>query len=311
MSFGHSRYLLLWASLLVVVGTTASQAKEYEVYFLGGQSNMEGFGRNDELPADQQGEVPGVMIFHGNTSPDATAVDGRGKWTVLRPGHGNGFATDGPTPRYSGTFGIELTLARKLKELRPQANIAFIKYARGGTSIDAAAARNFGSWDPDFRGGEGEGKSVNQYDHALATIRNATAVSDIDGDGQPDTLKPMGIFWMQGESDGAIDEPVAKRYGANLKRLMELLRAALRYDNVPVVVGRISDSGKDGDGKVWDFGGIVREAQDAYCTNDPRAAIVTSTDSYGYSDPWHYDTAGYLDLGKQFAEAWVKADAKK
>jgi len=30
---------------------------------------------------------------------------------------------------------------------------------------------------------------------------------------------------------------------------------------------------------------------------------VASTDAYGYSDPWHYDSAGYLDLGTQFAIA--------
>ena len=35
-------------------------------------------------------------------------------------------------------------------------------------------------------------------------------------------------------------------------------------------------------------------------------ALVTSTDEYKYSDPWHYDTAGYLDLGKKFAEAAVE-----
>ena len=33
------------------------------------------------------------------------------------------------------------------------------------------------------------------------------------------------------------------------------------------------------------------------------AALVTTTDIYGYSDPWHYDSAGYIDLGKQFAIA--------
>ena len=38
-------------------------------------------------------------------------------------------------------------------------------------------------------------------------------------------------------------------------------------------------------------------------SEDPAAALVTSTDNYGYSDPWHYDTAGYLDLGEKFAEA--------
>ena len=30
---------------------------------------------------------------------------------------------------------------------------------------------------------------------------------------------------------------------------------------------------------------------------------MTSTDGYGYFGPWHYDSAGYLDLWLRFAEA--------
>ena len=59
---------------------------------------------------------------------------------------------------------------------------------------------------------------------------------------------------------------------------------------------------KDGK-KVWEFGETLRAAQAAFCDKDPAASLVTSTDNYCYSDPWHYDTAGYLDLGEKFAEA--------
>ena len=37
--------------------------------------------------------------------------------------------------------------------------------------------------------------------------------------------------------------------------------------------------------------------------NTDAAALVTATDNYGYSDPYHYNTPGYLDLGRRFAEA--------
>ena len=56
---------------------------------------------------------------------------------------------------------------------------------------------------------------------------------------------------------------------------------------------------------VWEYGEIVRAAQAEFVEADGNAALVTSTDEYGYSDPWHYDTAGYLDLGRRFAEAVV------
>ena len=108
---------------------------------------------------------------------------------------------------------------------------------------------------------------------------------------------------MQGESDGAVTAEVATKYRHNLKRLMDLIRAALRDDDLPLAIGRISDSGNDPDGKVWDWGGAVRAAQEAVAAADPNAALITSTDDYDYSDPYHYDTNSFLHLGMEFADA--------
>jgi hypothetical protein len=294
---------LLSGFILVAVCPLQAQATDYDLYYLGGQSNMDGYGHVEDLPMELRGPVAGVMIFHGNTSPDGTPADGHGAWAALRPGHGVGYTSDGETATYSDRFGVELTFARTLLEREPDAKIAIIKYSRGGSSIDRAAAGEYGCWDPDF---PDTGRGVNQYDHFLATLRNALSVDDIDGDGQRDTLVPKGIVWMQGESDASHSEKIALRYEENLGRLMDLIRAALREPDLPVVIGRISDSGMDEDeqdGRVWDHGDIVRDAQASFAADDGCAALVTSTDGYGYSDPWHYDSAGYLDLGGRFAEA--------
>jgi hypothetical protein len=299
------------AGLLVLLGILSCaapppKARTYRVYYLGGQSNMEGFGYTKDLPEELRAPVGGVYIFHGNQGLDGKPVDGRGLWAPLQPGHGVGFRSDGRVNAYSERFGCELSLGRRLRELEPDAGVALIKYSREGTSIAAAAAGTWGCWDPDFAGGEGVGTGINQYDHFLATIRNAFAARDIDGDGEPDLLIPAGIVWMQGESDAARGgEVTARRYEANLKRLMDLIRAALHVRNLPVVIGRISDSGHGGK-PMWTHGGLVRAAQAAFCEKDPAAALVTSTDCYRYSDPWHYDNTGYLDLGREFAEALVK-----
>jgi hypothetical protein len=298
------RFTLLVLVLLGGVVAPSAGATVYDLYYLGGQSNMDGYGLVEELPPEAAGPVAGVMIFHGNTSPDGAEVDGRGLWAELRPGQGVGYTSDGATASYSDRFGVELSFARTLRELEPGANIAIIKYSRGGTSIDCGAADRFGCWDPDYPDPTSTG--VNQYDHFLATVSNAMTVADIDGDGQPDTLVPRGIIWMQGESDAAHGEEIARSYEANLERLMDLVRAALWTDDLPVVIGRISDSGRDEeeqDGKVWNQGDIVRAEQASFVAHDPCATLVTSTDAYGYSDPWHYDSAGYLDLGTQFAIA--------
>ena len=285
--------------LFICLGIVVISAKEYKLYYLGGQSNMDGFGYIKDLPSELSQPLAGVYIFHGNTSADNTAVDGKGIWEPLKPGHGSGFFSDGQINKLSERFGLELSFARRLQELQPSESIAIIKYSRGGTSIDTAAAGEFGCWDPDYSYGNG----INQYDHFLATIKNALSVEDIDGDGEKDTLIPTGILWMQGESDAGFGEEIAQKYQSNLRRLMDLIRATFRTDDLPVIIGRISDSGQAAGGKVWPQGEIVRQAQANYVKSDGNAALITSTDLYGYSDPWHYDSNGYLDLGGKFAEA--------
>ena len=292
---------------LMVAFTVCSSvhATDFYVYYLGGQSNMDGYGYVNQLDDDLAKPQEDVLIFHGNTSPDNAVVDGKGLWTSLQPGHGVGFQSDGKENKYSNRFGVELTFARTIQQKFPDRRIAIIKYSRGGTSIDEAAAGNFGCWEPDFGGASG----VNQYDHFLATVRHAFADSDIDDDGESDRLIPAGIVWMQGESDAHYTPEIAQKYEANLKRLMDLIRAAFRSDDLPVVIGQISYAQKDPPS--WKHGEIVRAAQASFVSNDANAAFVTSTDEYGYSDPWHYDSPGYIDLGKQFAAEMAKLNAVK
>ncbi len=286
--------LLLW---LLINGCTKNKGSEYKLYYLGGQSNMEGYGYMAELPADLNKSFTDSYIYHANPARDDSLPEGKGLWTILKPGHGAGFTTDGINNSYSDRFGCELSFADKMKELDPGSKIAILKYSLGGTSIDQEAARNFGSWDPSYKNGEG----INQYDHFLAAVDNALSIKDIDGDGREDRLVPSGIIWMQGESDADVTEEIARRYYENLKELMKLIREALGSGDIPVLIGRISDSGNDPSGVVWEHGEIVRAAQHRFVKEDARAAIVTSTDDYSYSDPWHYDSDGFIDLGARFA----------
>lgn len=270
------------------------------VYYLGGQSNMDGFGYNRELPDSLKGVFEKAWVFHGNPAGDNLPGGGLGFWDKLQPGHGIGFQSDGKINSLSDRFGIELSLAGKLLELFPGESLALIKYSRGGTSIDSMAAGTFGCWEPDYQGSTG----INQYDHFLQTVRTAMNTSDINGDGIRDVLVPSGIIWMQGESDASFTEEVAGRYYTNLKRMMDLIRASFHCDDLPVVIGKISDSWEDpSDGKVWDHCELVQYAQEKFARSDGYAAIVRTTRYYHYSDPWHYDSKGYLDLGEQFAES--------
>jgi hypothetical protein len=270
------------------------------VFYLGGQSNMDGFGYNKDLPETLQKANNEVWIFHGNPVGDDIPKGGLGLWEALIPGHGAGFSSDASSNQLSNRFGVELSLAQRLQELYEGERIALIKYSRGGSSIDSLAAGRFGCWDPDFTGATG----MNQYDFFLRTVKQAMGTRDINGDGRNDILVPEGIVWMQGESDASFSEEIADRYFSNLKRLMDLIRASFHSDDLPVVLGKISDSWNDKtDSKVWNHGELVQYAQEKYARTDGNAAIVRTTRYYKYSDPWHYDSEGYIDLGKQFAEA--------
>ena len=293
---------------LLSTSTICQQAEKdpIRLFYLGGQSNMDGYGYNAELSDALNTEFQNVWIFHGNSTPDEKENGGLGKWELLKPGHGVGFSSDRTTTNLSDRFGIELSFAKKLQQLYPGEKIAIIKYSRGGSSLDSLATGRFGSWEPDFRGSNG----INQYDHFLTTIREATGTEDIDGDGKEDLLIPSGILWMQGESDAAYTEEIANRYYANLKRLMDLIRAALHTDDLPVVIGKISDSWQNENGKVWPYGELVQYAQEKFAKTDENAAIVRSTRYYKYSDAAHYDSKGYIDLGEKFAEAVYELSKK-
>lgn len=274
-------------------------AKTYHVYFLAGQSNMDGYGFNEDLPAGLQDANSAIRIFHGRTVADGEAGGGVGVWSAIAPGHGTGFDTDGGPNALSDRFGPELSFASRLAVLRPEENVAIIKFARGGTAlIDGVSG--YGSWDPDYDKGNGR----NQYDYALSAIRRAIAARDLDGDGVEDRLIPAGIAWMQGEADAYDNRAAAENYAANLRRLMGLFRAAFHANDLPVAIGRIKDSGSDPETRVMAFSGEVRAAQAAFANSDRCAALVTASDDFGFlPDGWHYRSEDYLALGAAFAEA--------
>lgn len=290
-----------WLWILIPFLAISQQKKDtIHVFYLGGQSNMEGFGKTSELPDAFKKKYNNAYIFHGNPTGDEDPKGGLGKWEILQPGHGTGFVSDGKTNKLSDRFGIELSFISRLQQLYPNRKFALIKYARNGSGLDSVAKGVFGCWEPEF-----VGNGDNQYDFFLKTVHDAMAVRDINSDGKEDVLIPSGILWMQGESDAGNDY-TADRYYENLKRLMILMRAALHNNDLPVVIGKITDSGDEPDGKVWSYGEVVQAAQEKFAMTDRHAAIIRSTATYKYSDKFHYDSAGYLDFGKQFADAIAK-----
>ncbi|MEM1269908.1 MAG: sialate O-acetylesterase [Bacteroidota bacterium] len=301
-------FVLAAALAFLHVGCTTDAEPEgttYKLYYLGGQSNMDGYGFSTELPEPAANPSQETMIFVGQVALDNDTRGGVGVWQPLQPGFGTGYQTDGVTSTLSDRFGPELLFGQVMAQHVGDAHVAVVKYALGGSGL--AEGVGFGNWDPDFS----EGAGINQYDHALKTLRNALAHSDIDGDGIADRLIPSGIVWMQGEADALHSQAVADDYRANLERLMGLLRAALRVDDLPLVIGRITDSGMAEDGSMMDFIETVQDAQREVVAGDRCAEYVTATEDLGYlEDGWHYDSDGFIRLGTAFAEAMIELEQR-
>lgn len=290
---------------LLATACTEGETRTHKLYFLGGQSNMVGYGYVSELPVDLSHGVDRVMIFVGRPAYDGEMQGGKGLWSPLLPGFGHGFETDGRSILLSDRFGPELSFGIELSSEQPKTGIALVKYAFGGSGLAPGVGE--GNWHPTIRNGH----QVNQFDHAIRTLENALSERDIDGDGIRDRLVPAGIIWMQGESDADSSQESADAYDENLAHLMRSLRAALRDENLPVVIGKITDSGMADDGSVMDYIGTVQQAQASFVEADNCAELVSITDNLNYrDDKFHYDTEGFIRLGEAFAEAVLRLEDK-
>ncbi len=295
---------VLVLTAVAAVGCTAeSETKTYKVYFLGGQSNMVGYGNVEKLPHELDRGIDRVMIFAGRSAFDGEIDGGEGVWAPLTPGFGYGFSTDGRSVSLSDLFGPELSFGATLSSAKPDSSIAIVKYTLGGSGLESGVG--YGSWHPTDKDGHG----LNQFDHAIRTLHNAFSERDIDGDGIRDRLVPAGIIWMQGESDANENQAIAEAYEENLTFFVESLRIAFRDDDLPIVIGKITDSGMADDGSVMDHIESVQLGQAAFVSADRCADLVTVTEGLNYrDDAWHYDTEGFILLGEAFADSILRLE---
>jgi hypothetical protein len=197
--------------------------------------------------------------------PDIQIYCGGG-WTYLRPGLGGSI----------DCFGPEITLCRDIIDAHPSEDIVFVKYAISGTSL----------WN-DWRATDGV-----QYINFMNAVDNALlSVSE------PEIV---GMLWMQGESDAYPPHSTlehAQEYQQNLTNFIQHVRTDLGIPDLPIVIGRISQS------SVWTWGDIVRQAQVNVSQTVPNTAIFTTDDLPLQSDNMHYNANGTMTLGRRFADA--------
>lgn len=182
-----------------------------------------------------------------------------------------------------GLFGPEVAFAAEIAKLWPNQLIGIVKFASGGTNMTQWGA-------PKFSKEKDAGNTLYyswmaMYDAAHKTVPNAPVV---------------GAFWMQGESDASKKE-LADEYKNNLKKLIEAIRRDVGIKNLPFINGKIQS-------KNFEFVSTVWKAQEEIAKEIPLTSLV-NTDAMD-NDQLHFSSKGLLDLGKAFAEEFLKVSKK-
>lgn len=227
-----------------------------------GQSNAQGHGLNTEIPAVTAAAVTAlagsVQIYVGGEADGAV----KGAWIDLRSG--TGYDID--------HFGPEIALGLALADAYPGDTIYIIKHAEGSTNL-------YADWLP---------PAGATWAAAAVTIAAALA-----GVAAP---VPIGIVWLQGESDANSTAANALLYRDNILTLIDAARASMSSSRCPFVMMALSEVSSYS----WSY--RVRSGQYAATRKRP---LTWAVDSTGL--PWdggvHFTAAGQLTLGEELASS--------
>ena len=236
-----------------------------QVYLLGGQSNMDGYAYVTGLPPELQYAQSDVQIYWS----------GRPVWSGLAP--------SSYTTAYGGErFGPEVTFGRTMADARPDATIALIKHAIGGTDLAECWYPGVDRTDP-----------AQGYCYAgwITTVDAARA--ELDAAGIDHEI--AGMIWMQGESD-AYTESWANAYEVNLLTFIDRVRSDVEADEMPFAMGTI-------DCVNCPYRDTVRAAQESVADSSPLISAVPTDDLPQNFDAIHFDGSGMRTLGQRLAES--------
>ena len=289
--------------LLGFAGAVEVSAIEYEIYLIGGQSNIEGMGRNSFLTTGQRNQSD-VQMYHDGSVGSGANQD---KWTNLKPaGTRGGFS-----------FGPEVSFGERMNELRPDANIAVIKSARGGTSLAV-------DWKPGVVKKDGGGRPTRKVadpagpDYRRFALTVYAALAKLDAAGHTYVIK--GMLWQQGEEDSKFADK-SGAYAENLGAFIGRVRDEFESPNMQFVYGNVlpdavGSHATDISGR-FPYRDVVRQAhldvdQDSGHADATDGAHIVLTNNFAThggvrdghrdNDYVHFSESGLLDLGNAFAD---------
>jgi iduronate 2-sulfatase len=272
-----SRRVVQWVLAVVLLAVAgAAHAAHYDLFLLAGQSNMDGRGATKDLvgPLAKWAEPqPDVLISYSNSGIRGPLLTSDG-WMPLRPGYSVAPGKS-VTELPSGTFGPEVAFGRVVADALPKdRHVAIIKFCEGGTSLKS-------QWNPAVRG--------KLYDQFVKHVE--TSCRSLVDDGHTYTLR--GAVWHQGESDSGLPEG---EYETLLTGLVMQLRADLKREDLPFVIGEVFDNTKRD---------RVRAAEKAVAVKMPRTAFASAEGLKTSDKGTHFDAGSQIELGTQMGKAML------
>lgn len=171
------------------------------------------------------------------------------------------------------TFGIEIAKSD------PNVTIGLIPCGVGGSPISA--------WEP---GVYYKPTDSHPYDDAIVRAGKALRAG---------VLK--GILWHQGEGDSK--DELAEVYESKLHELIARFRSDLEAPDVPFIAGQMGQFEE----RPWDEAKKkVDQAHRDLPEKVKHTAFVTSDGLNHQGDEIHFDSAGYRELGRRYAEAYLQ-----
>lgn len=170
-------------------------------------------------------------------------------------------------------FGPEVSFAHHVARAFPNDQHIIIKNAATGSSIR--------QWQPGQR----------PYDGLLRQIELYF---------KEDRPEVSAVLWMQGETD-ARQPDKAQEYAARLQALMNDVRRDTASPASLFILGQISQNAES-------FPQVeqVRATQQRFAEQHPQVHMI-ATDGLGkIHDEIHYNAQGQMELGKRFAEAYIR-----
>ncbi|ANW95292.1 hypothetical protein AXE80_02870 [Wenyingzhuangia fucanilytica] len=281
--------LLTFSTISCRTQSKINSKEEVHIVLLGGQSNMSGVGHFKSLDEET---ISRINALSNRVMLSDTQLK---KLIPLSELKNQIWGKD----RRSKNFGPELFLGLTLAEKHPKQKYLFIKTAHGGTAL-------YGAWNPNWSLEQSQAIERGEYKQGLKLYKIhinqiKAQLARLVSEGK--TYKILGMVWMQGENDGALDVS-AKNYGKNLKELLASYRRDLNLPNLPFVAGQTnSHYGVKGGSD------MVRQGFLDFEKSEDHVAVIKTlrdspyTDFPKHSDNVHYNAEGQKRFGIAFAKA--------